>query len=177
MRFVREFDKKSNPIQHELIILFGPNTSVAKHEESEKVYNHLRKFNEFNIKFDAGDIDSNDFKTMRYIEMIEQMFRGKVSKKLFANAKNKDYSKIDYEIPISFDEYDANLFENTFVSIKEGIKASYRNAIKKAESSELAQRELRRNRKKDLEILNEIHDNLRETMEYYNYKNGLTTSK
>ena len=69
------------------------------------------------------------------------------------------------------------LFENTFVSIKEGIKASYRNAIKKSESSELAQRELRRNRKKDLEILNEIHDNLRETMEYYNYKNGLTTSK
>lgn len=177
MRFVREFDKKNNPVQHELIILFGPNTSIAKHEESERVYNYLRKFNEFNIGLDGSNSGSNDFKTMRYIEMIEQMFRGKVSKKLFANAKNKDYSKIDYEIPISFTEEDRLLFENCFTSIRKGIQTSYRDAIKRAESSELAQNELKQNRKKDLELLNEIQENLRKTMEHYNYKKDLKASK
>ena len=177
MRFVREFDKKNNPVQHELIILFGPNTSIAKHEESEKVYNHLRKFNEFNISFENTEVGSNDFKTMRYIEMIEQMFRGKVSKKLFANAKNKDYSKIDYEIPISFTEEDKLLFENCFASIRNGIQASYRDAIARAEASEIAQAELRQNRKKDLELLSNIQNNLRKTIEHYNYKNDLKASK
>ena len=119
MRFVREFDKKKNPIQHELIILFGPNYAQAKHIESEKVYNHLRNFGELHMKFEDQTLGSHSQKATRYIDLIREMFVGKVSKKLFLNAKNKDLYDIQDEIPIRFTDDDINLFNTYFSGLKD----------------------------------------------------------
>ncbi len=173
MRFIRNYEKKRTPVQHELIILFGPNTAMAKHEESEMVYSHLRNFNELRMKFDDSKIGSIGFKTKRYISMIEEMFRGKVSKKLFENAKNKDYSEIPYEIPIYFNDYDTSLFENAFSSIRKGLRISYNDSKKAAENSLIALKELEKDQRHDMDLIKDIKNKLKRTIEHYNYKNDL----
>lgn len=128
IRFVKEadlFDKKKSPTPHELIILFGPNYAKAKSDESSYVYNHLRKFGELNMKFDKSKVGSHSFRAARYIELIEQMFRGKVSQKLFINAKNKDYYNIDETLPVTFNEDDQKLFDSYFGGLHERLSSCY----------------------------------------------------
>ncbi|MBR1424585.1 hypothetical protein IJ579_03370 [bacterium] len=172
MRFVRDYDKKRNLVYHELIILFGPHTAQAKHEESELVYSILRKFNEFNMKFDSSTVGTNSFKTNRYIEMVQDMFRGKISQKLFANAKNKDYSGIDYQMPIVFSPESINLLENAFGSIRKGLNIAYKEARKSAKS-ETRLSELIKEHRQDSALLTEIYKNLMATIKHYNKQAGV----
>lgn len=177
MRFIREFDKKKNPIQHELIILFGPNYSQAKQMESEKVYSFLRKFDELNMKFVDNTLGSNSQKANRYISLIQQMFRGKISEKLFLNAKNKDLYDITDEIPIAFDETDQKMFESYFAGLKDRLASCYKEKLIGAKASELAQKQLKADLRQDRALLKKIQDNLQETIDYFNHKSGLKESK
>lgn len=177
MRFVREFDKKKNPVLHELIILFGPNYSMAKHEESEKVYSHLRLFDELNMKFEDNTIGSHSNKANRYIELIRQMFRGKVSEKLFLNAKNNDLYEISDEIPISFSDTDIHMLENYFSGLNDRLNSCYKDAKKGAAPSALATRQINSDLRHDRTLLIKTKENLRKTIEYYNNKNALNETK
>lgn len=177
IRFVREFDKKKNPVLHELIILFGPNYANAKHEESDRVYSNLRLFNELSMKFEDNTIGSHSHKANRYIELIEQMFRGKVSQKLFLNAKNKDLYEILDEIPITFSDVDTGMFENYFAGLNDRLTSCYKEAKKGAKPSELATKQLNSDMRHDRAALKKIHENLKNTMEYYNKKNDLNETK
>lgn len=177
MRFVRYFDKKKNPVQHELIILFGPNYSKAKQEESEKVYSFLRLFGELNMKFTDDTIGSHSNKANRYIELIEQMFRGKVSQKLFLNAKNQDLYDIQEQIPITFSKTDKNLFDNYFSGLNDRLNSSYKEAKRAAQASATATKQLNSDLRHDRTILNKIQEGLNNTMQYYNNKNGLVKFK
>lgn len=173
MRFIRNFDKKKNPIQHELIILFGPNYSKAKHEESNHVYNALRKFEELTMKFADDTVGSHSQKANRYIELITQMFRGKVSEKLFLNAKNKDLYDISDEIPIHFSETDIKMFNNYFSGLHDRMTSVYAEARKTANISDSARRQLSKDLKHDRACLNEIKEQLASTIEHYNYQSDL----
>lgn len=173
MRFIRNFDKKKNPIQHELIILFGPNYSKAKHEESNHVYNALRKFEELTMKFAPDTVGSHSQKANRYIELITQMFRGKVSEKLFLNAKNKDLYDISDEIPIHFSETDIKMFNNYFSGLQDRMTSVYAEARKTANISDSAKRQLSKDLKHDRACLNEIKEQLASTIEHYNYQSDL----
>lgn len=177
MRFVRDFDKKKSPVLHELIILFGPNYSKAKQEESEKVYSFLRLFSELNMKFTDDTIGSHSNKANRYIELIEQMFRGKVSQKLFLNAKNQDLYDIQEQIPITFSKTDKNLFDNYFSGLNDRLNSSYKEAKRAAQASATATKQINSDLRHDRTTLNKIQEGLNKTMQYYNNKNGLVKFK
>lgn len=173
MRFIRDFDKKKNPVQHELIILFGPHTAVAKGEESNRVYNHLRSFGELHVDLNNKTIGSHSYRAGRYIDLINQMFRGKVSEKLYLNAKNKDLYDITEEVPISFSETDVSMFENYFSGLRDRITSVYSEAKKGATISDSAKKQLTKDLRHDRSLLTKIHDSLRETIEYFNYQHDL----
>lgn len=177
MRFIREFDKKKNPIQHELIILFGPNYSQAKQMESDKVYSFLRKFDELNMKFSDNTIGSHSQKANRYINLIQQMFRGKISEKLFLNAKNKDLYEIADEIPITFNETDQKMFDSYFSGLKDRLASCYKEKLTSAKVSESAQKQLKSELRQDRLLLKKIQDSLQETIDYFNHQSGLKETK
>lgn len=173
MRFVREFDHKKNPIQHELIVLFGPNYSIAKHIESEKIYGNLREFEELRFNPDETPLNLNSLKAKRYIDLIKQMFRGKVSEKLFLNAKNKDLYDITEEIPINFSENDIQLFNSYFAGLSGRLNAFYKESRSAAKPSPSATKQLNSDSRHDRNIITKIQKNLQETIEYFNHKADL----
>lgn len=174
MRFIRDFDKKKNPVQHELIILFGPHTAIAKHEESERVYTHLRNLDELRVDLaNKKEIGSHAYRAGRYIDLIKQMFRGKISEKLYLNAKNKDLYDISDEVPVMFSDTDVSMFENYFSGLRDRINSVYSEMRKGAEISDSAKKQLAKDVRYDRSLLTKIHDSLRETIEYYNYKHDL----
>ena len=173
MRFVRDFDNKSNPVQHELIILFGPNTSKAKHEESKYVYTPLRELDELHVNLSDKTIGSHSYRAGRYIDLIKQMFRGKISEKLFLNAKNKDKYEIPDEIPISFNQDDISLFENYFSGLLDRVSSIYKETRSAANVTDSVKKQLTKDLRQDKAKIRAIHDKLKETIDYYNYLNDL----
>ena len=101
------------------------------------------------------------------------MFRGKVSEKLYLNAKNKDLYDITEEVPISFSETDVSMFENYFFGLRDRITSVYSEAKKGATISDSAKKQLTKDLRHDRSLLTKIHDSLRETIEYFNYQHDL----
>lgn len=172
MRFVRDFDTKKNPVQHELIVLFGPNYSLAKHNESSDVYSSLRLFDELHMPTSKDKEGSNAHKAERYMDLIKKMFRGKISEKLFLNAKNKDLYDIQEEIPITFSETDISLFENYFNGLRARVHGAYADA-KKSTNVPSVKRQYTKDYKDDREKLDTIQTSLRAAIEKYNYQTDL----
>ena len=166
MRFVEKKSKK-NKIKHELIILFGPNYAQAKHIESEKVYNLIRQFDELHIDFTDAPIGSNEFKAHRYIQLIKTQAQNKISKKLFDNAKNKDFYKIDDAAPIYFTPENKALISNYFSALKDRTRDYYRHKRTQARNSELALIQLRKDEKDDITLINYIDDMFKATIKYF----------
>lgn len=176
MRFIREFDTKQNPVQHELIVLFGPNYAHSKHIESEKVYSHLRKFDEIRFDLNKNNQNTNITTANRYIDLLKQMFRGKVSEKLFLNAKNKDLYDITEEVPINFSQTDVNLFESYFKGLQNKINALYKERLKAAESSSTATKQLKSDMRHDKNLIITIKKGLNETIDYFNYQDKVKST-
>lgn len=166
MRFVEKKSKK-NKIKHELIVLFGPNYAQAKHIESEKVYNLIRQFDELHIDFTDAPIGSNEFKAHRYIQLIKTQARNKISKKLFDNAKNKDFYKIDDVAPITFSPENKALINNYFAALKDRTKDYYRHKRTQAQNSELALIQLRKDEKDDITLINYIDAMFGASIKYF----------
>ncbi len=167
MRLVREYDKKKNPTQHELIILFGPQYAKVKQFESTYIYEHLRKFKELNFRKNRVGQSSYTKISDRYIELIEKMVRENISQKLYENAKNKDLYNIKSEIPITFTEDDLKIFEQYFTKLNEKILWYYRDAKKFIKTDKSSQNQLYRESKADRDKLKIIHDNLLETVKMF----------
>lgn len=172
MRFVRDFDKKKSPVQHELIILFGPNYSAAKHEESSRIYSFLRKFGEMRTELKDTSKESDSGKISRYIDLVKQMFSGKVSQKLFLNAKNKDYADIPEEVIIKFSDDDIKLFEGYFNGLRARL-ASLHKDISKTTDVASVKRQMTRDYKADKATIDEIYNGLKDAIEHYNYQADL----
>ncbi len=101
------------------------------------------------------------------------MFTGKVSEKLFLNAKNKDLYDITEEIPIHFNETDISMFDGYFAGLKDRVASCYKEAKKAASPSGLATKQLNNDYRHDRTLLKKIQDNLHDTIEYFNYKESL----
>lgn len=177
MRLVRQQDKKKNPVQHELIILFGPNYAHAKQLEYDRVYSFLREFKELHMKFSDEILGSHSQKASRYISLIQQMFRGKVSEKLFLNAKNRDLYDLTDEVPITFSETDKKMFENYFAGLKDRLASCYKEEKINVKGNESRLKQLNSDLRHDRTLIKKIQDNLRETIEYFNNQNGLKETK
>ncbi len=168
MRFVNIINPK-NKTKHELIILFGPNYANAKHEESEKVYNFTRQAKELHINFNNAEIGSPEFKIKRYIELINTMFANKISKKLFDNAKNKDFYNIDEAEVIEFTEEDEKLLRNYFEAIKDRTRDYYKRERSNTSDPQKI-KELNKDLKSDLQRINNVQENLKKTISYFKQK-------
>ena len=167
MRLVRTYDTKENPVQHELLILFGPEYSRVKQFESKYIYEYLRKFNELNFR--NNNIGKNSYTKVcdRYIELIEKMVRGNISQKLYENAKNKDMFGITEDIPITFTEDDLKILEQYFFELNEKIIWFYRDAKKFVRTDKSGQNQLYRESKADRDKLQVIHDGLLDTIKMF----------
>ena len=164
MRLVRNFESRKNPILHELIILFGPNYAQAKHLESEKVYSFLRLFNELGVK-QIGNSENSHYKfVMRFVDLINKMFNGKISQKLYENAKNKDLYGITEEIPITFSDQDICVFIDYFKRLQKELSLYYKEE-KLSKPEEAAQ--LNKAIRNDRAIIEKIRKNLLETIDYF----------
>ena len=113
-------------------------------------------------------VGSNAQKAERYMDLLKQMFRGKISQKLFLNAKNKDYAEIDDRIPITFSKEDEQLFEGYFNGLKLRVTNLYKDARKTATPTE--KRQLTKDYKSDFDALEDIHGKLKATIGNYNEK-------
>ena len=113
-------------------------------------------------------VGSNAQKAERYMDLLKQMFRGKISQKLFLNAKNKDYAEIDDRIPITFSKEDEQLFEGYFNGLKLRVTNLYKDARKTATPTE--KRQLTKDYKSDFDALEDIHGKLKATIDNYNEK-------
>lgn len=170
IRFIREFaetSKNKTPIQHELIILFGPKTAEAKHLESEYIYNNLRRFTELNMNLESAELGSNSQKAERYIDLIKQLFTGKISQKLFTNAKSTDVYDLNDKIPIEFVEHDVNLFKTYFKNLVDKI-SSYYEILKKDISEEEELKEIQKFSRHDKSVVTEIQKKLAEAIDFFN---------
>lgn len=177
MRFVRVTDQTPFPLQHELIILFGQNYANAKHIESEKVYKFLRKFEELKMNFEDKELDKHSQRAGRYSDLIKQMFRGKISQKLFLNAKNKDFYDMNEEIPIRFSDDEKILFQNYFSGLQKELSSCYSNKRKSLKNSGLALKELNANLRYDKNTLKEIKQGLADAIDYFNHIDGIKETK
>lgn len=167
MRFVRDFDKKPNPTQHELLILFGPEYAKAKHMESEKVYSLLRQFNELHLKPSDSVAGSNEAKANRYMDLIQQMFRGKVSEKLFMNAKNKDLYDLPDTVNISFSDMDKVMLQNYFVALKKRFQQCYHELKGNSKAGSAEYNQIATNQRQDTVLLNKIQKSLEKVIEEF----------
>lgn len=169
IRFVRDFDSNESPIQHELIVLFGPKYSQAKHFESDNVYSHLRKFDELNINLEEDkNVGSNKNRAFRYVELIKQMIRKGISEKLFANAKNADLYGITEEVPIAFSDSDLGLLTNYFNGLRSRLSKCYKEEKDLVSGDPLRTKQLTSEQRQDSLLIRKIQAGLNDTIKFFN---------
>lgn len=177
MRFVRDFDTSRQPVSHELIVVFGPEYSKAKHFESSRVYGNLREFDELHTDLSDKTMGSHAQKATRYIDLIQQMFRGKISEKLFINAKNKDLYQISDEVPITFSENDKKVFESYFAGLKDRINSVYSETRKANKGKKELLSQINKDARADRTLLEKLYKNLKETIAVFDSNNETNIAK
>ncbi len=177
MRFVRDFDTSRQPVSHELIVVFGPEYSKAKHFESSRVYGNLREFDELHADLSDKTMGSHAQKATRYIDLIQQMFRGKISEKLFINAKNKDLYQISDEVPITFSENDKKVFESYFAGLKDRINSVYSETRKANKGKKELLSQINKDARADRTLLEKLYKNLKETIAVFDSNNETNIAK
>ena len=173
IRFVRDYEKdKARNMPHELIILFGENYHNAKSRESHFVYDNLRKFKELNAVryFENEKYDEDTKRAKGYIELIEEMFRGKISKKEFLNGRNKDFMGDKQEIKITFNDDDKTLLKSYIEGLLKELNKPYIKVINKTNKDKRSS--LKAALKQDRRTIKEIYDNLLKTIDQYNSGNA-----
>ena len=115
---------------------------------------------------------SNAGKFERYIDLVKQMFRGKVSQKLFLNGKNKDFADIPDKVIIEFSPEDINLFEGYFNGLRLRLANLHKEALKSTHLTSV-RRQLNKDFKEDKAKIEEIYKGLKDTIEHYNYQADL----
>lgn len=168
MRFIdKKYDKNKNPIQHELLILFGPNYAAAKHIESEKIYTPIREYDELLYKNYLKKSTNSSRLVTRHIDLISKMFRGKISEKLYENAKNKDFYKIADEISINVKDEDITTFQTYSADLFNELRACYSELRKQNKGNTELLAEINRAAKKDEKLLSANYMTLQNTLEYF----------
>ncbi len=166
IRFRRAHVKEENPVLHELIVLFGEKTAKNKSLESEKVYTPLRQFGELHFKNMDG-VQSKFVETAeRYIDLIKEFFTGKISAKLFSNAKNYDMYGIEDEIPIRFGDTAKVIKKQYFDGLKKSTSKVYAE-LKEGITDEEKLLELDKSLRHDRRLINKISQQLDDTIVYF----------
>ena len=168
MRFVNpNAPKKFKEIQHELIILMGPNYAHAKTEESQWIYNALREFKTLNIAQDTNLQNPARKQASVIADSIKKIFANEISSKLFENAKNKDFYEIVNENPINITDLQIRLLNERFKNLHSKITAYYKGLQEKTDNP-LMKRDLEKMHKDDRAKVLRIQKDLRLAIEHFN---------
>lgn len=173
MRLIRDYDPKSNPVQHELLILMGENYAYAKHLESKYVYNALRTFDELGIVKKGNEKNENYQAVQRCINLIKRLMNAEISHKLFDNAKKLDLTKeTDYKL-IKIAPETVEILELYFNQLIKNLNAYNRdiNASKRIQDG--TKKKISAELKQDKATIEEIHNKLKDTIKFFNEKNYL----
>lgn len=172
MRLIRKSNNKKDPIYHELIILFGNNYAQAKKIESERIYDIIREFTNLSI-LKEGNLNSQDEMLVKsYINKIKKKFTTEASEKLFENAKNKDFFKIDEQATISFNLQDEIEINELFFFIEKLMEKHYKKSLYEAKANPQLKRSIRKNWDNDVNKLTEMRNRLKESIDYFNNEYG-----
>ena len=166
LRFIRSYDTKENPLQHELIIIPGENYAKAKHYESEKIYKQTRQLAELNFYKNIKKEDSRNM-IKRCILLIKSTLSSNISEKLFESAKNIDVYGINTDMQINISEGDIANIKKYFSMIKAEGKKYYDLAEQRARSPQRLKK-LKTEHEQDSKKLAEIQKALLESIEFFN---------
>lgn len=168
IRFVNINDKESNPIKHELIIIFGDNYAKAKHYESEKIYKFTRELDE--LKFYKNTKSENlKQRTKAYIASIKSKLNLGISKKLFESANSLDVSNIDNEMLINVSEQELKELSKYFAKLREKGHMYYEVAEQRAKTPARLKK-IKKDHEADSKMLAGIRKSLEESIEFFNEK-------
>lgn len=168
MRFINKNEKKSNPIKHEVIILFGDNYAKAKHYESEKIYKFARQLDELKF-YKNTKSETLKQRTKDYITAIKSKLSLGISKKLFESANSLDVSNIDNEMLINVSEQELKELNKYFTKLREKGHKYYELAEQRAKSPARLKK-IKAEHEADSKLLAEIKKNLEESIAFFNEK-------
>ena len=175
MRFIKKKDiGKKNPRTFELLVLSGPSMEEAKLDESKFVYSNTRKFKPLAERFANAKVNSDEYRIINYISLVKGMFESNVSKKLFANAKNKQENNGLDELPIYFSEKDKQLIDGCFNGIRFRLSRIHSADLKQAKDDPEKAKELNKIYRADRALINDIETSLNATIEHYNLINEIS---
>lgn len=173
MRLIRDFDDKTDPVQHELIILMGNNYACAKHLESDLVYGVLRRFDELNIIKKGNENIENHKVVTRCIALLKQVFSNEISKKLFNNAKKMDLTGEKDLEKIHLSDENVKLITNCLDELKKAVNSYYRTARASKRIGEATKAKIMQEGKNDRDAILAISEDLKFTIDFFNKKDYL----
>jgi hypothetical protein len=171
-KLVRGFAREKRPVYHELIILPGPETQRVKTFESAAIYGHTRRFDELRTDLSVKKSDTPEYQAQSYIDLIKELMTGKISSKLFLNAKNKDLGIPVSPIDIVVTEKDVNDFQNYFKGLTDSLNNIYAKRLKYAYAGSV-QRQVNKDLNADLKLIDSIRVELLKTLEYFKRQTDL----
>jgi hypothetical protein len=171
-KLIRGFAREKRPVYHELIILPGPETQRVKTFESASIYSHTRRFTELHADLSSEKVESNEYLAQSYIDLIKGLMNGKISAKLFSNAKNKDLGIPATPIDIIIGEKDIVDLQDYFKGLFDCIERIYAEKSKTAYAGSV-QRQLNREFNADTKTIEEIRSELTKTLEYFKRQTDL----
>lgn len=139
MRLIDTTASAKNQVPHELLILFGKNTAMAKHDESYYVFDIVRELSHMHIMDVPDDVvfksPLNSAKSS--FNLIRSQLNANISNPLFYNAKKLDYEHNPMgQIPVQLSEATAQSLETLIVCLREDTMKYYKLEMAKINSKE-----------------------------------------
>jgi hypothetical protein len=171
-KLIRGFAREKRPVYHELIILPGPETQRVKTLESASIYSHIRRFTELHTDLSSEKVETNEYQAQTYISLIKGLMNGKISAKLFSNAKNKDLGIPATPIDIIIGDKDIADLQSYFKCLFDCFEQIYAEKSKAIFSGSV-QRQLTKEFNADTKTIEEIRSELTKTLEYFKRQTDL----
>lgn len=123
---------------HELLILFGKNYAEAKHNESYYVYDITRALkNELHIaQVQNPELHSPAKRVQDNIKIISGQLNNFISKPLFINAKNLDFYKDPFQLPVELGKSTCEALMGLVEGIRNKIPLHYKAEMTMVNSDE-----------------------------------------
>lgn len=138
MRLIDTMSSGKNKPPHELLILFGKNYAAAKHNESYYVYDITRALkNTLHVAaVENPEIHSPAKRVIDNINIISGQLNNFISKPLFINAKNLDFYKDGFQLPVELSKANCEALNGLVEGIRNKIPLHYRDELKKVNSKD-----------------------------------------
>lgn len=138
MRLVDTLTTGKNKPPHELLIIFGKNYAAAKHNESYYVYDIVRALSKrlHIAQVEKPELYSPAKRVIDNINIIRGQLNNAISRPLFVNAKNLDFYKDEFQLPVELSKSTCDALCGLVEGIRNKIPLHYGAELKKINSKE-----------------------------------------